>query len=573
MNRGLICLLFVLLGSTLSAAPQFSGLKKALPAPRAAVLFWDRARGDSRDGSVDYRVYTKKSGQWELLDEVNGTEWVVLDLSPGRDYEFLVRAKDSTGEDPNTRSMTVRPTGAFPSEEWRGVWINRFEWSNGGAARIESTMKQMMQTLAASNMNAAVVQVRGQGDTLYPSPEEPFSPLLGKGARQIDPVKMAIEAARQNGIEFHAWFNLSVIWQSGGKDLPADKDPPFYRMADARQASTARGVIHDGRGDPRQWGADDYVWLTHGNPAVNAYLRRQVVHFLQRYDVDGISLDDRTGMPNGVSRDPVSVERFKGRGNPTGLDNLKDWQLDQLSRFLSDLYVICKTKDPQMLVSAGPFGIADKDRIPGYRTFSDTDKFGVEPEKWLRMGIVDVLMPQIYWGMEDEEPNYGTLVLDWMEHNRSGRPIWPGSTTRSSYDPQPLWPDQARHVAIARALKLGGNQFYSYSGPSSMEWKQAASKIYPNRARTPVPAHMKPGRTGQIMGYVSDGNGKPVVDCWVALSGRDYVYLSSADGFYGIPNVKPGSYTLYFSRKKGETIEREIRVSADKTSNLKVTLP
>lgn len=554
----------------------FSGLKQALPAPRAAVLMWDRESGDNKRGSIKYVVYTKEASGWKQVDEVSGTEWVITDLQPGRDYEFMVRAKKSGSEDNNTKSMKVRPTSAFPEEEWRAVWVNRFDWPGGNLQTIRSRVSSMMETLAAANMNAVILQVRGQGDTLYPSDFEPWSPMVAAAARSGDPVAIALEEAGKNKIQVHAWINLSVIWQSGSNSLPSDPNHPLFKFADARSADKRLGLIHDASGKPKQWGADDYVWLTHGNPEVNTYLRRQVLHFLQKYDVDGIHIDDRTGNPNGVSRDPVSVHRYEGRGNPMGIKDFEKWQQDQLSRFLSDLYVLIKAKDHSLLVSAGPFGIAERKRISGYGSFSDCHQFGVEPEKWLEMGVVDVLMPQMYWDMPDPEPNYGTLVMDWMKHNRSGRPIWPGSALGKYGGEQPLDPMQIKYVAMTRALGLNGNTFYKYQSAQPAQWRAIAPRLYPNKARVPVPDHMNPSSpqiTGQIMGVVKDRSGSPEMDAWIAIGGTKYIYLSSADGYFGIPNLKPGKYTVHFSRRSDERVTKDVIVKGGETTNLEGVMP
>ncbi len=546
------------------AVPRFEGLKEARPAPGAAVLRWERSPDDNKRGSVHYNVYQSIGGEWNFrrpAARVEGNEWVITGLPPGREVSFIVRAASSRGEEQNRRAVSVRPTGALPSAEWRGVWWTRFEWANGGRAAIEQRIREGMQALGRGNFNAVVFQVRGQGDTLYPSEHEPWSPMLRGDARSFDPVALAIEEARRNGLQFHAYMNLSVIWQSGAKRPPEDRNHPFYRFADASNPGRRLGLIHDERGRPRQWGADDYVWLTHGNPEVNAYLRRQVMAFLRKYRVDGLHWDDRTGNPNGVSRDPVSVRRFEGRGNPHRIRDFEQWQRDQLTRFLSDLYVEIKAHDPSLLVSVSPFGIADRRRVPGYDRFNDAVGFGVEPEKWLRLGVVDVLMPQIYWDLPDPEPNYGTLARDWRNNNRSGRPIWPGSALgKYGRDVQPLDSMQVRYVAIQRALGMGGNTFFSYSAAQPREWANAARTLYPTPARVPVPSHMSNPREGHVAGRVTGPDGRPIVDGWIRLEGRDRIYLSGADGFFAIPNVPAGDHTLHAQIGGGQSTRQRISV-------------
>lgn len=558
--------------SSLQAAPNFGGLKEALPAPEAAVLRWDRASGGN--GEISYRIYRKAHNGWAMdqpVAEVQGDEWAIVNLPAGKPVEFMVRAKDNSGEDRNTVSKTVTPSADYPDVEWRGVWMTRFEWPKGSRAAIEKRISEGFEAFSAGNLNAVIFQVRGQGDTLYPSEDEPWSRLLSANARTFDPVAFAIQEAKKHQLEFHAWMNLSTIWQNGGQQLPPDRSHPVYKFADASNPNARSGLIHDSQGKPVQWGSNNYVWLTPGNPKVNAYVRKQVVDFVRKYDVDGLHWDDNTANPNGVSRDPVSVQRFSSRGNPMNIEDFGDWQRDQLTRMITNIYVQAKAIRPDLKITASPFGIADRSRIPGYNRFSDSERFGTTPEEWLRRAAVDALIPQVYWDLPDPTPNYGTLVRDWLEHNKTGRPIWPGSALGQYGEAdQSLIPMQQRYAAICRALGTGGMNFFSYSKASLAEWKSGGQAIFPNKARVPEAWNVRAGH-GQVMGFVLDSDGKPIHDAWVRIKEQDFVYLTSGDGFFGIPHLKPGKYLLQVLDHNNTRFDQPVTVQAGKTESVKIT--
>src|SRR5690606_33461978 len=140
----------------------------------------------------------------------------------GRQYAFRVIATDSTGSAGASRVLTVTPERNLPAAEWRGVWITRFEWATGSATAITNRLRRMMQNLGKGNFNAVVFQVRGQGDTLYPSKIDPWSASIPTALRSNDPIGIAIQEAKRNGLQFHAWLNLMVIWQSKEKRHPTD---------------------------------------------------------------------------------------------------------------------------------------------------------------------------------------------------------------------------------------------------------------------------------------------------------------------------------------------------------------
>ncbi len=461
--------------------------------------------------------------------------------------------------------------GAAPKAEWRGVWITRFEWTGGTAEEMRARLRRMMATLARGNFNAVVFQVRGQGDVLYASPIEPWSDTIPAAIRGEDPVRLAIAEARRNGLEFHAWINLLTIWQHKGHAYPTDPKHPFWDWANPRDPRRALGVIHDSRKRPVFFGDSDYTWLTPGNPDVEAYLRRVVLDFVKRYDVDGLHWDDRTATPNGVSYDPVSVRRFRGRGNPDGIADMRAWQRDQLSRLLSNLYVAATAERPGLLVSASPFGIYDKNRIDGYGKYKDcVHDFGTDGERWLRDGIIDVLMPQVYWKEGPPGPSFSTIVKDWIHHNRSGRPIWPGSALGNYGGTQPLDTVQPGYVALTRRLKAGGNTFFSYSAATEEQWIAGGRKLYPTKAGVPELGFKTSPRTGQIMGWIVDGGGKPVTDAWIRLEGRGYTYLSGSDGFFAIPSVPAGEHTLRVVLPDGSKRTRKVGVARGATARVRI---
>lgn len=563
----------LLLASSVFAKPKFEGLATARPAPGAALLTWTRATPGRNGGTVTYRVEREVGGKWQRVAEVKGTDYVALDLAPGKAHRFRVRASDKSGTESNTRVVSVTPQAKAPEVEWRGVWVSRFEWAKGNGSEIRQRLATIMSALSQANANAVIFQVRGQGDTLYPSPMEPWSDSIPAEMRREDPVAIAIREAKRNGLEFHAWFNLLVVWQSKSKAPPSDREHPFYRFANPNDPARRLGVVHDTKGKPIIWGDSDYVWLTPGNPDVEAHARRVVMEFLMRYDVDGIHWDDRTATPNGASHDPVSVRRFKGRGNPNGVRSMGEWQREQLGRMLTNIYVQATARKPSLLVSMSPFGINDKSRIKGYDKYKDSiHDFGTDGVRWLRDGALDALMPQIYWAEGDPTPNYGELVRDWIAQNNSGRPIWPGSAIGNFGGTQPLDTHQRRYVALARALRTGGNTFWSWTAAKESEWRASRSFLYPAKARVPDIPHKTSPKTGQILGTVTDAKGKPLTDVWVRLPGRKFVYLTAADGIFAIPLVAPGEHTIELDWGKGRT-KQKVTVQAGRTASLRVRLP
>ncbi len=104
-------------------------------------------------------------------------------------------------------------------DEFRGMWVTRFEWPNTDETACKAYIDQVMADLAGHNFNAVIMQMRGQADVLYPSPYEPWSPLISPTGSPLtwDPLAYSIAAAHNAGLEFHAYINTHAAWQAAGR--------------------------------------------------------------------------------------------------------------------------------------------------------------------------------------------------------------------------------------------------------------------------------------------------------------------------------------------------------------------
>ncbi|MBN2366870.1 MAG: family 10 glycosylhydrolase, partial [Calditrichaeota bacterium] len=85
------------------------------------------------------------------------------------------------------KELPEKPIVYVPNE-LRGVWVTRFNWAHTDPDTMRNRIISIMKNLAEQNFNAVFFQVRGQAETLYPSPIEPWSKLLNFKDPGFDPV-------------------------------------------------------------------------------------------------------------------------------------------------------------------------------------------------------------------------------------------------------------------------------------------------------------------------------------------------------------------------------------------------
>ncbi|NTW50509.1 MAG: family 10 glycosylhydrolase, partial [Chlorobiales bacterium] len=316
--------------------------------------------------------------------------------------------------------------------------------------------------------NAVFFQVRIRGDVLFYSRHEPFSDILTGTLGQVpayDPVAYAISLARENGLEFHAWFNTMIL--RGKNDTPESIGVPHLWQ------SHPDWIDRRAQADPGQKTA----YLNPGLPEVHAHLIQLITDFARRYDVDGIQLDDYLRYPTKDFPDQEEYARY----NPGKL-SLENWRRENINRLVSVLHDSLMTIKPYLRFGVTPIGVYKRvDREPAMESYSDVYQ---DSREWMRRKKCDYLAPQVYFhtgptSVEDRKdqkynPPFENLVRDWGK-NKFQRHIYVGIGT---YKPavKAEWGNQ---VELAREAGAEGVIFYPYNSVKDIP------RLFDDYAKTP----------------------------------------------------------------------------------------
>jgi uncharacterized lipoprotein YddW (UPF0748 family) len=324
------------------------------------------------------------------------------------------------------RAVPLPARAAAPAgscREMRGVWVatvGNFDWPSAPglpAARQKQELVFLLDSLAALNANAVILQVRPAADALYPSALEPWSEVLS-GTQGVapeplwDPLAFAIAEAHARGMELHAWFNP-------------------YRARPASSVSPA-AASHVSRRRPdlvRAYGRQ--LWLDPGEEDVAAHSLAVILDVVKRYDVDGIHLDDyfypypeKDAAGNVVEfPDEPSFATYVASGGVLGRE---DWRRWNVNRFVKRLHDEVKAVKRGVRVGISPFGIWRPGRPAQVRGFDAYEEISADARTWLQRGWVDYLAPQLYWPIEQKEQSFPALLAWWAGQNVRERFLWPG---------------------------------------------------------------------------------------------------------------------------------------------------
>lgn len=374
--------------------------------------------------------------------------------------------------------------------EIRAVWMSRFEYAKGETSEeSRQYIKRNFSKFARAGFNMIIFQIRGQADAFYKSDYEPWSLMLSDSLGKNpgwDPLRFAIEEARKNGLELHAWINTFSAWKTGFAH-PVKSDPLHPLLAHPDW------IVCDSSGSPMKPKAG-YITFSPGIPAVQEHITRVVLDITAKYDVDGIHFDyirypeETTRL--GYSHDSISVKRYHSLETNPYQYEWNTWQREQINQFTASVYNAITDRKPWVIVSAAVLGRHAGKGWTGY------DAVFQDARRWLATGKMDMIFPMTYHRIEHPVLPFGSSLIQWKSMFYLDRPIVPGIATYKvgkAYG----WPEIWDQIEMARNEGFPGMVFFSANSVSKaldeieeryypkasllppMEWKQNVAVVEP----------------------------------------------------------------------------------------------
>lgn len=319
------------------------------------------------------------------------------------------------------QAQNYAPSREIPptvTREFRGAWVatvHNIDWpSRKGLSRgsQQGEMRAILDQMARLNLNAVIFQVRPNGDALYDSRIEPWSPWITGTMGQspgYDPLAYCISQAKARGIEVHAWFN------------------PFRALPNAAMPTSRDHVCRTHPKVIRNF--KTYKWMDPASSFTRQRALDVILDVTRRYDIDGIHIDDYFYPYPDLAKNGKHKQHFPDGKTPAQRRSYVD-------SFVQDMYHSVKRTKPWARVGISPFGIW-RPGVPGGTTagVDAYEHLAADSRKWLQKGWCDYLAPQLYWRIEG--PQSYTRLLDWWR-GQGTRPVWPGIATariKSKDDP------------------------------------------------------------------------------------------------------------------------------------------
>lgn len=301
------------------------------------------------------------------------------------------------------------------SEEMRGVWVSsvyNLDYPSSPTTdpdKLKAEADEILDNCVKWGLNAVFLQVRPSGDALYKSDLFPWSKYLtgsvGTAPQDgFDPLEYWVEAAHKRGLELHAWINPYRITR--GKDTEWNSLPS----------------THPAKMNP-DWVvkySDGNYYFNPGIPEVRDLVTRGAVEIVQNYDVDGLHMDDYF-YPGTDFNDAATYQKYG-----SGFSNIADFRRDSVNQLVAQLDTAVHNIDPDIQFGISPSGIwANKSTDPRGSNTNGSEHYVssyADSLYWIENGLVDYIIPQIYWEIGHKLADFATLA-DWWNHAVAGSDV------------------------------------------------------------------------------------------------------------------------------------------------------
>jgi len=469
-------------------------------------------------------------------------------------YHFRVKSSDGAGNQSISDDRMFSTSAVAP--EYRMIWAD--SWHNGFLTPEETT--NFVNTVAAANYNAIVVEVRKAGDAYYLSDYEPWASNLNPA--NYDALQDLINKAHAVGIEVHAWI---VTYRAWHKSFPT---PPVGHVWREHGPGSANGDWSM-RNVDNGYEEGSNLNIDPGVPGVQDYIANIVKDIVTKYpQLDGVNFDyiRYPGIAWGYNE--ITKQRFQeefGYPPPTSTADPNwgvwcDYRRQQVTDLVRKCFVEAMHINPRIKMSVDTVGWEGPDPSADYMGTPQYQNVFQDARGWMESHIIDIniLMNYKREFNATQKPNY-RLWADWL-------PTVANATGRLAVDGQGVYlnsiPDSITQMRYSRNAGADGLCSYSYavtnrdSDPAEDFFNAVRINLYSQPAPVPdMPWKTEPA-TGIIFGTITDA-GNPDDDIYqdrvykatVTLSGPiEKTTLTDATGTYAFLDLPPGTYTLAISK-------------------------
>lgn len=308
--------------------------------------------------------------------------------------EFFNMSKEKEEPQITTANITTQTTEEIKETKIYAVWLTYSEIGSFVKNKTESeyreSLEALFENLKENKINTVFYQCRAFCDSFYNSDIFPVSKYITADSNlpAFDPFETFLEMAEKYNISVHCWINpYRISYDAEFKNLPKNSPARELYKADKNTLIVC----------------DEGIFLNPATDEARALVLSGIREILKKYRVDGIHFDDYFYPETKEINDDELYKAYKKQG---GKLSLSEWRRENVNVLVSSVYSFVKAHNENMIFSISPSADIEKCK----------NVFFCDVEKWCREeGFVDLIIPQIYYGFENEEMPFGKVFKEWND--------------------------------------------------------------------------------------------------------------------------------------------------------------
>lgn len=311
--------------------------------------------------------------------------------------------------EPTAASPTQPPATEAPQEaetvptvsdftDFKGIWLSQFDlkgiYQENGAQRDKTDFTNLiaktLDNIKRQGFNTVMLQVRPNGDSMYPSAYYPMSKyVVGEYGREAtyDPVAIFVELAKERDLAIHAWINPMRCMSTAELEQVNEAYPIRQWYDDPRKNGTY--LVQSGT----------YWYLNPAYEEVRSLISDGAAEILKLYDFDGLHMDDYFYPTTDAAFD---ASAYSEMGEGLTLDAFRR---NNLSKLVASLFTATKACGAQKLYGISPAGNIS---TVYERQYADVYTWCSEA------GYIDYICPQVYFGLEHQNFDFVSVCNTWQ---------------------------------------------------------------------------------------------------------------------------------------------------------------
>ncbi len=246
---------------------------------------------------------------------------------------------------------------------------------------FKTAITQQLTAASQNGINTIYFHIHPEGDAYYNSTIYPKGKYNDNG---YDPLEIVLDTAHSMDISVHGWINPYRMQITEEMELLPDT---FIVKQWIKSNSPMVKLVGN------RW------YLNPAYDEVTALITDTVKEIIENYPVDGIHIDDYF-YPD--TSEDFDIEAFELSCE----DNLSDWRSDNVTEMVKAVYDTIKAYDERILFGISPQGNISADYNTQY----------ADVELWTKnKGYADYIIPQIYYGFENEVCPFERTLRQWEE--------------------------------------------------------------------------------------------------------------------------------------------------------------